>query len=73
MKNFIATTQASGGGDEPEDVQGGFQRAIELKWEKASVKSIFHIFDAAGHGKDIYDGAHDNHPKGSPDGYKLQD
>jgi hypothetical protein len=37
------------------------------------VKSIFHIFDAAGHGKDIYDGGHDNHPKGSPDGYKLQD
>lgn len=32
----------------------------------------FHIADAPGHGKDICDFG-DNHPKGSPDGFKIQD
>ena len=44
-----------------------------MKWEINSIKSIFHIADAPGHGKDICDGWGDSYPNGSPDGHKLQD
>lgn len=67
---FIGTMKATGGGDAPEDVQGGLQKALEMKWTTDSAKQVFLICDAPGHGKDICDD-HDNHPKGSPDGYKI--
>jgi len=60
-----------GGADHPEDVQGGFQKALDMKWSADSAKQLFLICDAPGHGNDICDG-HDNYPKGSPDGYKIQ-
>jgi hypothetical protein len=41
-----------------------------MKWEANSAKQVFLICDAPGHGKDIWEGD-DNHPKGSPDGYKI--
>ncbi len=63
---------ASGGGDWPEDVQGGFNKALNLNWEPTSIKTAFHIFDAPGHGKDICPHG-DAHPAGSPDGFKIQD
>ena len=72
VKKNISKQNASGGGDFPEDVQGGFNQALRLGWTSDSVKSAFHIADAPGHGKDICDYG-DNHPKGSPDGYKIQD
>ena len=72
VKKKINEQPASGGGDFPEDVQGGFNKALGLSWKTGSVKSAFHIADAPGHGKDIC-GYGDNHPKGSPDGYKIQD
>lgn len=37
----------------PEDVQGGYHKALGLSWEKDSIKSAFHIADAPGHGEDI--------------------
>ena len=43
-----------------------------MNWSTDSAKQLFLICDAPGHGKDIWDG-HDNHPKGSPDGVKIQD
>ncbi len=52
---FIATMSAMGGGDAPEDVQGGLQKALEMKWAKESAKQVFLICDAPGHGKDICD------------------
>jgi len=63
---------ANGGGDAPEDVQGGLNQALNMKWTPSSIKQLFLICDAPGHGKDICD-SHDNHPKGSPDGLKIQD
>ena len=72
VKNNIDKQQATGGGDFPEDVQGGFNKALKLKWSSDSVKMAFHIADAPGHGKEICD-IGDNHPKGSPDGFKIQD
>lgn len=54
----------------PEDVQGGFNKALTLSWTKDSVKTAFHIADAPGHGKDIC-ACSDSYPKGSPDGFKI--
>ena len=71
-----------GGNDLPEDVQGGFNKALQLSWGADSIKQTFHIADAPGHGKDItgddssqkmFSFAYDNYPNGSPDGFKLQD
>ena len=72
VKSFISKQDASGGNDMPEDVQGGFHKALGMSWEKDSIRSVFHIADAPGHGKDICDGG-DNYPNGSPDGHKIQD
>jgi len=71
VKNYISGVQASGGGDFPEDVQGGFHKALQMNWNEGAIKSAFHIFDAPGHGKDICPDGHDNHPKGSPDGHRI--
>lgn len=76
VKSFISTMSASGGADMPEDVQGGFNKALGLKWDKDSIKTAFHIADAPGHGREITGfngGFGDSYPNGSPDGYKLQD
>lgn len=71
VKTFIGGVSANGGGDFPEDVQGGFNKALNMSWTPNSVKSVFHIFDAPGHGKDICDDGHDDYPGGSPDGFKI--
>ena len=70
VKSKISAQFAMGGGDFPEDVQGGFNKAFELDWSKDSVKTTFHIADAPGHGKDICDYG-DSYPNGSPDGFKV--
>ena len=67
---FISRMEASGGGDTPEDVQGGLNHALNMKWTEGSIKQLFLICDAPGHGKDIWNGD-DNYPKGSPDGHKI--
>ena len=73
VKSFINQMDATGGGDMPEDVQGGFNKVLNaLNWSKDSIKTCFHIADAPGHGKDICDWG-DDYPKGSPDGFKIQD
>lgn len=53
-------------------MQGGYNKALGLAWGTSSVKQVFHIADAPGHGKDICSGG-DRYPKGSPDGFKIQD
>lgn len=44
----------------------------QLKWRNNSIKTAFHIADAPGHGTDICEHG-DDYPKGSPDGFKIQD
>ena len=70
VKTFISKQAASGGNDMPEDVQGGFHKALGMSWDPHSIKSIFHIADAPGHGREMCDG-YDRYPNGSPAGYKL--
>lgn len=61
----------------PEDVQGGYHKALGLSWQSDSIKSAFHIADAPGHGEDITPaktsgfGTFDSYPKGSPEGHKI--
>ena len=75
IKSAIQKQSATGGGDFPEDVQGGFNKALGLDWGADSTKLAFHIADAPGHGKDINGcggfGHGDSYPNGSPEGYKL--
>lgn len=73
IKTFISKVDATGGGDFPEDVQGGFHEALKMKWQPNSIKMAFHIFDAPGHGRDICPNGGDDYPNGSPDGHKIQD
>ena len=73
IKKYISGVDANGGGDFPEDVQGGFHEALKQNWEANSIKMAFHIFDAPGHGKDICPDYRDSYPAGSPDGHKIQD
>ena len=76
VKNFISKTEASGGADMPEDVQGGLNKALNLSWMDHSIKQAFMICDAPGHGEDIngFKGFFgDDYPNGSPDGFKIQE
>uniref|UniRef100_A0AC35FT87 Alpha-type protein kinase domain-containing protein n=1 Tax=Panagrolaimus sp. PS1159 TaxID=55785 RepID=A0AC35FT87_9BILA len=68
LSNFCGTLIAEGGGDSPEDVFGGIQEALNLKWqEEFGTKVIFHIADAPCHGRQ-YHNLDDEFPKGDPNG-----
>ena len=58
MTDFIGTLEASGGGDEPEDVAGGLDRAKSLfaEREAPSIKMTVLIADAPCHGIPDYSG-----------------
>lgn len=74
VKKFIAQQSASGGGDAPEDVQGGLRRALDLNWSDKddSVKLAYLVADAPCHGKQYHSCA-DDHPQGNPAGLILED
>jgi hypothetical protein len=77
-KAFMGTLAARGGGDIPEDVQGGLLRALSLSWgpdaavKEGEVKLLVHIADAPAHGP--YHAFRDDHPEkvGAP-GARLED
>lgn len=69
VRNFINKVVATGGGDFPEDVTGGLDKALKLNWSENSVKSVFLILDAPTHGKKYHDSSSDDFPNGSPDGF----
>uniref|UniRef100_A0AC35F058 Alpha-type protein kinase domain-containing protein n=1 Tax=Panagrolaimus sp. PS1159 TaxID=55785 RepID=A0AC35F058_9BILA len=65
---FCAGLRADGGGDTPEDVFGGIEKALELSWSpNFGTKVIFHIADAPCHGKKYHD-CGDSYPSGDPKG-----
>ena len=60
MRNFIASSEASGGGDWPEDVAGGLHHATNLSWAKSTPgykKVTVMIADAPAH-REPYRGRH---------------
>jgi len=72
VKKFISETMAEGGGDEPEDLQGGLKLALLQDWTEEATKRVFIISDAPCHGKK-YHKCDDSYPQGSPNGLVLED
>ncbi|GMT02174.1 hypothetical protein PENTCL1PPCAC_24348 [Pristionchus entomophagus] len=69
FKDFVGGLTATGGGDTPEDVFGGIDKALNLPWsENCGTKVIFHICDAPCHGKEFHSGIGDDYPAGDPKG-----
>ncbi|EAS05448.1 mhck/ef2 kinase domain protein (macronuclear) [Tetrahymena thermophila SB210] len=72
FKKFVSGVSAAGGGDEPEDVFGGFKSSLEQDWASGARYAVF-IADAPAHGKDYNDcGSGDNYPNGDPSGEDLE-
>ena len=63
---------ASGGGDGPEDVAGGFENALKQDWPSKSKYAIF-ITDAPCHGDKYHEPGGDDYPQGDPKGRKVED
>jgi hypothetical protein len=64
FQSFIGRIRATGGGDDPEDVLGGIDRALSLSWPASSgCRVLFHIADAPPHGRQFTD-MHDDYPSG---------
>ena len=62
LRDCIARSKATGGGDEPEDVAGGLKKMLSLSW-KGDTRIIIHIADAPAHGEEYTpDGCGDSHP-----------
>ena len=54
VRSFLDELTASGGADEPEDVLGGIQKALNATW-KHQTRCIIHIADAPPHGRTLHD------------------
>jgi len=65
FENFVATIEADGGGDTPEDIAGGLQQANSLSW-KNPTRVVFLIADAPCHGREYCDESDDDYPGGTP-------
>lgn len=65
--NFLASIIANGGGDNPEDVNGGFRNSLALKWSELATKMLYHLSDAPCHGGKRFHNTTDHYPKGLPD------
>lgn len=48
------------------------RKCLDQQWTAGSSRQVFHIFDAPCHGKKYHD-CDDSYPKGSPEGYVLED
>ena len=51
VKTFISKVSAFGGGDQPEDMQGGLKLSLMQDWTEEAVKRVVIITDAPPHGK----------------------
>lgn len=74
IRDFINSQPATGGGDMPEDVVGGYKKMCELDWQ-AETRIAFHICDAPAHGRKYHNDqtTWDTYPKGSPLGITLEE
>ena len=72
FNNFLSKLDCSGGGDEPEDVVGALQQALNMKWESNAKYAVL-VADAPCHGKNYHNISYDKFPNGDPSGVKLED
>ena len=70
-QKFLKDLRATGGGDMPEDVAGGFENALKQDWQAKSKYAIF-IADAPCHGTQYHDTGSDDYPKGDPKGRVVE-
>jgi hypothetical protein len=71
---FCSGIIASGGRDEAEDVFGGIEKALALRWDDQRMsRIIFHVADSPCHGKQYHDGSNDYHAAGDPKGRKASE
>lgn len=73
IKSMIKSTEAEGGEDTAEDVQGGLKVMLMQDWTEEAAKQVFLICDAPAHGKDCNNEYHDDFPEGSPDGLRMDE
>lgn len=53
FQSFVAAVSVRGGGDTPEDVNGGLRAVLDrLNWEPLATKLVFHMADAPPHGSE---------------------
>lgn len=72
VRTFIKESRANGGGDVPEDLQGGLKLALLQDWTVEASKRVFVVCDAPCHGSKYHDYG-DDYPIGSPDDLVLED
>ena len=73
VRSFINRSYALGGGDWPEDLQGGLKLALLQDWTEEAFKRVYIICDAPCHGKKYHPDQFEDYPDGSPDGLVLED
>lgn len=70
----MASIRAKGGGDFPEDVIGGLNKAVSLSWpQQCGTRIIFHLGDAPPHGKTLFHNHRDSYENGHPKDRPLKD
>ena len=74
VTKFIAGVQAIGGGDLPEDISGGLQKALKQSW-KSPAKYCILIADSPPHNKKYYDSytIGDDYPNGHIEDIPLEE
>lgn len=72
VRKFIERLNATGGGDECEDVAGGLSNALQQSWRAKTKYAVF-IADSPAHGKNYHVSSSDDYPMGDPNGRKIED
>jgi len=72
FKKKLDEITAKGGGDDAEDVAGGFKAGLGMSWRSNARYAIL-IADAPGHGKKYHENdVEDDYPNGDPNGNVLE-
>ena len=71
FNNFLSGLDCYGGGDEPEDVVGALNKALNMKWE-ANAKYAVLVCDAPCHGNKYHNSLFDKFENGDPNGLILE-
>ena len=71
VKEFITKIEAYGGGDEPEDIAGAFEKVLNMKWESNARYAVL-VCDAPCHGNKYHGVIYDKYSEGDPHGLVLE-
>ncbi|KAK1752775.1 hypothetical protein QBC47DRAFT_389247 [Echria macrotheca] len=71
VKSFLDSLKASGGGDPPEDVLGGINKALNASWRQRT-RCIVHIADAPPHGIHTMSSSNDRYAEPGSEPHHLR-